>query len=91
MGQHAFDTSGRRQALPELTTVEPGVPSVCGLSEKAGYLLPDWLITLDLTPGSTACGCGSSCSASSQPEHAVGEYTCLATGIRAGDTGRAVL
>lgn len=38
--------------LPELVTVEPGMPRVSSLSEKAYYLLRDRLITLDLAPGS---------------------------------------
>ncbi|GAA2804156.1 GntR family transcriptional regulator [Saccharopolyspora taberi] len=42
-----------RHALPELTTLEPGIRSVGSLSEKAYYLLRDRLITLDLAPGST--------------------------------------
>lgn len=42
-----------RYALPELTTLEPGVRSVGSLSEKAYYLLRDRLVTLDLAPGST--------------------------------------
>lgn len=37
--------------LPDLVTVEPGMPRVSSLSEKAYYLLRDRLITLDLAPG----------------------------------------